>query len=75
MQEIQAAAVIIGFVNGVRLLQDKNYWGFLYFALAVVAGAFFGYIHWFGLSTVELGLVAGLGSSGLYRVGQVVAGR
>lgn len=68
-----AASVIIGLVNGFRLL-ETNRKAFLYFIGAVVAGVVFGYFHWFGLPSVEVGLVVALGSSGLYRVGQVVSG-
>lgn len=71
VQYAVAIAALIGFVNGLRLLQDKNYWGFLYFALAVVAGGVFGYMHWFSLPSVEVGVLVGLGSSGFYRLQQV----
>lgn len=80
METIQAGLVIIGIVNGVRLLQEgnksnpKNYWGFAFFVCALVAGIVLGYLHYFGL-TVETGIVAGLGSSGLYRVGEKFGGQ
>ncbi len=79
MENLQAVAVIIGLVNGVRLLKEgnesnpKNYWGFILFCLALVAGLIFGAFGMFGL-TVEAGIVASLASSGLYRVGEKVGG-
>lgn len=68
---VQAVAVIIGLVNGVRLLKENDKWGFIFFCLALVAGLVLGALGWFGL-TLESGLVAALASSGLYRVAQVV---
>lgn len=81
MDNLTAGLAIIGLVNGVRLLKDgmeaepKNYWGFTLFVLAMVAGILFGYLHWFGLPTIEAGFLAGLASSGLYRVGEKVSGK
>jgi hypothetical protein len=38
----------------------------------MAAGMLFGYLHWFGLATLEMGFLAGLASSGLYRVGEKI---
>ena len=79
MENLQAVAVIIGIVNGVRLLQEgnestpKSYWGFVLFLVALIVGIILGLMHMFGL-TVEMGIVAALASSGLYRVGEKVGG-
>jgi len=70
MDNAIAAAVIIGIVNGFRLLKEQDKWGFIFFILALVTGLILGALHWFGL-TLETGLVAALASSGLYRVAQV----
>lgn len=70
-----AAAAIVGLVNGFRLIGDKDYKGFVFFALALASGLFFGHIHWFGLPSMEVGLLVALASSGLYRVGQLVGGK
>lgn len=74
MENLQALAVIIGIVNGVRLLKEQNKWGFIFFALALGVGVGFGLIGYFGL-TVETGIVAALASSGLYRVTEKVGGK
>lgn len=80
MEAVQAGLVIIGLVNGFRLLKEgmdsspKSYWGFAFFVLALAAGVLFGFLGYFGL-TVETGIVAGLGSSGLYRVGEKFGGK
>lgn len=66
--------VIVGLVNGVRLLNAPQATAFVLFILAVVLGLVFGLLHLFGLN-VETGIIAGLASSGLYRLGQVVGGR
>lgn len=71
MDNLEAIGAIIGLVNGIRLLQEGNRWGFVYFCSAIAAGVLFGYFNWFGLPSVQLGLLAALASSGLYRVGQV----
>lgn len=74
MENLQALAVIIGVVNGVRLLKEKDRWGFIFFVVALVVGVGMGLVHYFGL-TVETGIVAALASSGLYRVGEKVGGQ
>ena len=78
MENLQAAAVIIGIVNGVRLIQEgqktKNYWGFILFAVALIVGVVFGLLGYFGL-TVQTGILAALASSGLYRVGEKFGGK
>jgi hypothetical protein len=79
MDNLQAIAVIIGVVNGVRLFKEgndvtpKNYWGFALFLISLILGVGFGFAHMFGL-TVESGIVVALASSGLYRVGEKVGG-
>ena len=74
MDTISAGLVIVGIVNGIRLLQEKNVWGFIFFVTALAAGIILGILHLFGL-TIEVGLLTGIGSSGLYRVGQVIGGK
>lgn len=67
--------VLIGLVNGFRLFQQVDKSGFVFFLIALGCGILFGYFHLFGLNGIELGIVAALASSGLYRVGQVVGGK
>lgn len=73
MENIQALAVIIGAVNGIRLLKAQDLWGFVFFVSAVVVGVILGVLGYFGL-TIETGIVAALASSGLYRVGEKIGG-
>lgn len=78
MDNLQAIAVVIGLVNGVRLLKEgqdsKNYWGFILFVFALIAGVVLGLLGYFGL-TVETGIIVALASSGLYRVGEKFGGK
>lgn len=73
MVDLQAVAVIIGLVNGVRLYKE-NRESFVYFVLAVGVGLVFGFLGYFGLS-IESGILAALASSGLYKVAQKVGGQ
>lgn len=70
-----AATVIIGLVNGVRLGFDKNWKGLALFAASVIAGLVFGYLKWFSLPSAEIGLLIGLGASGVYEVSQRIGGK
>lgn len=72
MGDLQAVAVIIGLVNGIRLFRE-NRESFVYFVIAVLAGVGFGFVGYYGL-TVETGILAALASSGLYKVAQKVGG-
>lgn len=75
MEYVAVTAAIIGLVNGLRLLKAKDIWGFAFFVCALIAGLLFGYWHWFGLPGLQAGLVAGLISSGFYRVGEKIGGQ
>lgn len=74
---IEGALVIIGIVNGFRLLKEgmdsspKTYWGFAFFVLALFAGIVLGALHFFGL-TIQSGIIVALSSSGLYRAAEKV---
>lgn len=69
-----AASTLIGFVNGVKLAVDRNWRSFVFFMTAVIGGAVFGYLQWFGLPSAEIGLALGIASSGTYEVAQRVGG-
>lgn len=75
VQYAVAAAAVIGLVNGIRLLKAGDKWGFIFFALAIGAGVLFGYLHWFNVPSVEVGLLVGLASSGFYRVAEKAGGQ
>ena len=69
-----AAAVIIGFVNGIQLAFEPDRRGFYYFLAALGAGVALGALHYYGL-TIELGILAAIGSSGVYKVAKKVGGQ
>lgn len=70
-----AAFVLIGLVNGVQFALDKNWASFVRFLIAVIAGGLFGYLKWFGLPGIEIGLAVGISSSGVYKVAQKLGGK
>jgi len=73
MENLEALAFIIGVINGIRLL-EINKKGFFYFLGAVAVGAVAGSLGWFGLDLLT-GIIAGLASSGLYRVSEKLGGQ
>jgi len=75
-----AIAVIIGIVNGVALADAQftqegkppRITSFVKFVLAMLFGLLFGFLHFFGLAGIEMGIIAALASSGLYKLAQVM---
>lgn len=67
-----AMAVIVGIVNGIALASEKVN-SFAKFVIALALGIIFGAFHLFGL-TLELGVVAALASSGLYKIASKIGG-
>ena len=68
MADLQAIAVIIGLVNGIKLFKE-NRESFIYFCVALGIGVSFGYLGFYGF-TIESGIVSALASSGLYKIAQ-----
>lgn len=69
-----AGFVLIGLVNGIDLAVNKNWSSFAKFVAAVIAGGVFGYLKWFGLPSIEIGLAIGISSSGVYKLAQKIGG-
>jgi hypothetical protein len=67
-----AGFALIGLVNGLNFVLEKKWDSFFRFMLAITAGAVFGFLGWFGLPSAEIGLLVGLGSSGLYKTATVI---
>jgi hypothetical protein len=74
LQYATAAFAIIGFVNGVGFVFDKNWKSLVFFLVAISTGTLFGIMHWFSIPSAEMGLLLGIASSGGYKVGQVIGG-
>jgi hypothetical protein len=68
LQYALALTAIIGLVNGIDLVQTKQWYSVVKFGLAIAAGLLFGFLHWFGLPSMEVGLLVALSSSGLYKL-------
>jgi len=69
-----AGFMLIGFVNGITFAIDRNWKSFILFMTAVLFGGLFGYLGWFGLPSLEIGLAVGLSSSGAYKIAQKIGG-
>lgn len=69
-----AIFVIIGLVNGIQFAFNRNWQAFVFFITAVISGAVFGYLGWFGLPSMQIGLAVGISSSGVYKAGQLIGG-
>lgn len=74
-QFAMAAFVLIGLVNGIQFALDGDRPSFIKFMTAVVAGGVFGFLKWFGLPGLEIGLAVGISSSGVYKVAQKLGGK
>lgn len=68
------AFVLIGFVNGVQFALNKEWAAFIRFMTAVLVGGLVGYMKWFGLPSLEIGIAVGISSSGVYKVAQKLGG-
>jgi len=74
MQELTSVAAIIGFINGLRLLENPDKRSFYYFCVSVVLGALMGGFKLFGVRGIEQGLLIGLAGSGFYKISQKLGG-
>jgi len=74
-QYVIATATLIGFVNGVKLAIDHNWNSFGLFAVSVLGGTLFGFLHWFMLPSPEVGFALGIAASGTYEVAQRAGGK
>lgn len=73
-QYAMATFALIGLVNGVQLAVYRQWDRFVLWLVAVIAGTAFGFLHWFGLPSIELGLAIGINSSGVYKIAQNLGG-
>ena len=69
-----AGFVVIGLVNGVQFALENNWKSFTFFLIAVLSGLLFGFLGWFDLPSMEVGLAVGISSSGVYKVAQKLGG-
>ncbi|KKR00167.1 MAG: hypothetical protein UT24_C0016G0056 [Candidatus Woesebacteria bacterium GW2011_GWB1_39_12] len=74
MEQLTSVAVVIGFINGVKLFENPDKKSFMYFCFAIVLGVVFGFLKLFGISGIENGLIVALTSSGLYKISTKLGG-
>jgi hypothetical protein len=70
MENIIGVGAIIGFVNMFGMGMDGNWKSFGKALLGVVLGVIFGYLGYFGIEGIEMGLLVGLASCGLFKLTQ-----
>lgn len=63
-----AGSILIGLVNGIDIAYNKDWKSLAKFILAIGLGMLFGYLNWFSLPSLEVGLAIGLSSSGVYKL-------
>ena len=68
-----ASFVIVGLINGVSFASNKQWKSFAKFMIATLAGLTFGFLGWFNITGPEMGLAVGIGSSGVYKVAQIIS--
>lgn len=64
--------VLIGLVNIVQMAFDRKWDSFVKALCAVIAGGIFGYLKFYGFPSIEVGIALGIGSSGVYKISQVI---
>lgn len=64
-----AGGAIIGVINAVQM-QFPKVKGVIALLLAIVLGVLLGYLKYFGVDSIEDGLVIALASSGVYKLSQ-----
>lgn len=71
-QFVFGSFALIGLVNLTDMALKKQWESFIKGMIAVGAGTLFGFFHWFGIPSAEIGFVIGISSSGVYKFGQVL---
>lgn len=74
-QFVLGSFFLIGFVNIVNLGLDKNWKAFIKAMTAVIVGGVLGYLKFYNIPSIEVGLALGVASSGVYKSFQVGGGK
>lgn len=74
-QFVLGSFFLIGFVNIVNMGLEGNWKGFVKAMLAVVAGGVLGYLKFYNIPSVEMGIALGIASSGVYKGFQIGGGK
>ncbi len=68
-----SSLIIVGIINQIKKQIALN--TLIGFGLALVLGTLFGFLHWFGLTSLEMGFIAGMISSGAYTIAKKFGGQ
>ena len=68
MENVLAGTILIGFVNISQMAIDRKWDSLIKAMTALIAGALFGYLKFFGIPSVEMGIAIGISSSGVYKL-------
>ena len=74
-QFVLGSAFLIGFVNIVNMGLERDWKAFIKAMTAVILGGILGYMKFYNLPSVEIGLMLGVVSSGAYKGLQVLSGK
>lgn len=74
-QFVLGSAFLIGFVNVVNMGLERDWKAFIKAMTAIVVGGVLGYLKFYNLPSVEIGLALGIMSSGAYKGLQVLSGK
>lgn len=73
MDNVLAVGLIIGLVNVVKM-QFPTLPSLASFLLSVVFGGLLGYLHWYGVMSIEQGIFLAFVASGVYKVATKAGG-
>lgn len=74
-QFVLGSFFLIGFVNIVNMGLERNWKAFIKAMVAVIAGGVLGYLKFYNIPSIEVGLALGIASSGVYKSFQVGGGK
>lgn len=74
-QFVLGSAFLIGFVNVVNMGLERDWKAFIKAMTAIVVGGVLGYLKFYNLPSIEIGLALGIMSSGAYKGLQVLSGK
>lgn len=73
MDNLLAIGLLVGLVNVVKL-KFPAVEGFYAFLLSLVFGALLGFLQWYGVTSIEQGILLAFVASGVYKIAQKVGG-
>lgn len=74
-QLVLGSFFLIGFVNVVNMGLERNWKSFIKAMTAIVIGGVLGYLKFYNIPSIEMGLALGISSSGVYKGFQIGGGK